>query len=110
MEGQTQMRLIDAEKMNYNYQELCKGISCMSCPFLNCESNKCELESMIWQQPPIDAEPTKHGHWVNNRNMYIEWATCSQCGAEWNKYENEFFRFNFCPNCGVKMDEGEEEE
>lgn len=71
---------------------------------------KSSLRMTIKHMPTIDAEPTKHGHWVNNRNMYIEWATCSQCGAEWNKYENEFFRFNFCPNCGVKMDEGEEEE
>ena len=46
-------RLIDAEKLYANYQEICKGIACMSCPFLNCEDNKCEVENMILQQPTV---------------------------------------------------------
>ena len=48
-------RYIDADKMYASYQEVCKGLPCMSCPFLNCEDNKCELESMILQQPIVDA-------------------------------------------------------
>lgn len=93
------MRLIDADKLRKGVIELPDLYNGFSDTY-----DKAYILDLVDEQPTIDAEPTKHGHWVNNRNMYIEWATCSQCGAEWNKYENEFFRFNFCPNCGVKMD------
>lgn len=69
-------RLINAEKLYASYQELCKGIACMSCPFLNREDNKCELESMIFQQPPAGqkwipcSEPPQ-----DDRNVFIAHGT-----------------------------------
>lgn len=33
---------------------------------------------------------------------------CSNCKSDWNIFDNETYRFIFCPNCGAKMDlEGE---
>ena len=51
----------------------------------------------IEAQPTIDAEPVVHGHWIENSCLYGTF--CSRCG------ENYGIPFNFCPNCGAKMDE-----
>lgn len=61
----------------------------------------------IQRLPTIDAEPVRHGRW--------EWKNgrpfCSVC-----KNQNEpkhYFEdgtveeYNYCPNCGAKMDKGE---
>lgn len=67
------------------------------------------LESAIAQvlkAPTADVAPVVHGEWVDREDYYLEMGmTCSACG-------NRVFRedgsadFNYCPNCGVKMDGG----
>ena len=52
---------------------------------------------VVDEQPEVDAEPVVHGHWIENPCLYG--AFCSRCG------ENYGIPFNFCPNCGAKMDE-----
>lgn len=51
----------------------------------------------------ITAEPVKHGRWVE-RLVNIETLTtdlfCSEC-----KFASVNWRYNYCPNCGAKMDE-----
>lgn len=61
------------------------------------------------QLPTIDAEPMRHGHWVENNGRY-GWY-CSQCKKE-NNYAYDYNENNvielqdhYCPNCGAKMDE-----
>ena len=108
------MALVDVDKLYAQYQELCKGIACMSCPFLNAEDNKCELESMILQQPTVDAEPVRHGHWEEKKvtyddkaTMIPEWqsAKCSVCGL-YDTRPHLYYPIwsNYCPHCGSKMD------
>lgn len=53
--------------------------------------------------PTVEAEPVKHGRWVNGH--------CTHCGEDvaskldtWTDVQN----FICCPNCGAKMD-GESE-
>ena len=54
----------------------------------------------------------KHGHWIPHilKNADIQWGfNCSECG-EWfvvgqNLIKN---RYLYCPKCGTKMDEVEE--
>ena len=55
--------------------------------------------------PAADVAPVRHGHWINE-NFYTH---CSACGkmAIYDKYGQEF-ESNFCPNCGAKMDGGEQ--
>lgn len=46
----------------------------------------------------VDAEPVRHGHW--------EWDgdfICSNCGERGHRN-----KWNYCPNCGARMDEVEE--
>jgi len=50
-----------------------------------------------------DAEPVKHAHWVK---LYKGNYKCSSCGAWWsNTVSDEIINyFNYCPDCGAKMD------
>ena len=45
--------------------------------------------------PIIEAEPVKHGRW-----MYPFY--CSECGFE--PYYASDMQYNYCPNCGARMD------
>ena len=53
-----------------------------------------------------DVEPVKHGHWVKEKpDVLIHWH-CSVCK---NCYYLEEPNANYCPNCGAKMDGGDNE-
>lgn len=60
----------------------------------------------------IDAVPVKHGKWIRERYTY---CTCSICRTEFDKdflyftYRHNWQRPVYCPNCGAKMDGGEED-
>lgn len=57
----------------------------------------------IDEQPTVDVEPVRHGHWIFNPKDAIEMMftlpKCSKCGAE------SADSGNYCSNCGAKMDE-----
>lgn len=59
--------------------------------------------------PAVDAAEVKHGHWVTEeeaieKDDYSLRDTCSVCGhCDWDCTESE--NFNYCPNCGAKMDD-----
>lgn len=59
--------------------------------------------------PPADVAPVVHARWIDNgRGGYAHALFCSNCG--WlDGYPIED-RFNYCPNCGAKMDESDDEE
>lgn len=54
----------------------------------------------------IEAEPVKHGRWVR---IGCDEFVCSECCAH---YEYEYIKceYNYCPNCGAKMDGGADHE
>lgn len=58
--------------------------------------------------PTVDAEPVRHGRWMENGEEYsfrVMRDRCSICGStqgiDW---------MNFCPNCGAKMDGGSDDD
>ena len=60
-----------------------------------------EIDWMI----SADVAPVRHGHWVKEKSdVLIHWH-CSVCK---NCYYLEEPNANYCPNCGAKMDGGEE--
>ena len=63
---------------------------------------------LIWNEPTVQPEPIRHGRWIFKPKDAIEMMftlpKCSQCGAESSDAGN------YCPNCGAKMDGGDEEE
>ena len=56
-------------------------------------------------EPTIEAEPVKHGRWDAREMKDIGTYTVYWC-SECNNFS--YFKHNYCPNCGAKMDlEGE---
>lgn len=57
-----------------------------------------ELEDLIKRMPTIEAEPIKHGRWIDRgKDMCVRWK-CSECGRK------DTHIYNYCPDCGAKMD------
>ena len=66
------------------------------------------LQNIVDEIPAADVEEVKHGEWQNKlyyplTNSYYH--ICSVCGKELKIT----FTDNYCPNCGAKMDEKENE-
>ena len=98
-------RLIDADAL---YKLFGASGNCNDCPL---DAYKCqyynehtlmEFCERIDDAPTVDAEPVRHGHWINTGFLT---AKCSECDAEVHELEYG----NYCPNCGAKMDEEEED-
>ena len=59
--------------------------------------------------PAADVAEVKHGKWIGKQldNFRKYEVTCSNCGwigiENYDSY-NEPSDFNYCPNCGAKMD------
>ena len=93
------MRLIDADEAIINFGFEWDDIS----------PTRDEFVEFIKKQPTIEAEPVKHGRWIDaypdiEPNPMFMYGICSECGFEQgiSKY------LNYCPNCGAKMkSEGE---
>lgn len=52
--------------------------------------------------PTADVQPVKHGRWIINSDGY--YPQCSECMSE----PQGRAMTDFCPNCGAKMDGGDE--
>ena len=52
-------------------------------------------------EPTIDAVEVVHGRWRFRKNW--DFFVCSECSYESSNYSN------YCPNCGAKMDGGNED-
>ena len=49
-----------------------------------------------------DAVPVVRGEWIENPTK--DSVLCSYCHADWNLFDNDTYRFCYCPNCGAKME------
>ena len=74
------------------------------------------IDAIVKCAPTVDAEPVKHGHWVeeNTRTHSMQFK-CSVCGRiayyPQNHHSTEPKRcgYAYCPNCGARMDGGEDD-
>lgn len=71
-------------------------------PEINLTAEK--FEAAINGIPAADVAPVLHGHWIRKPHWCV---SCSYCGKCTHDYECEVELYNYCPNCGAKMDEGE---
>ena len=67
------------------------------------------VAKMIELLPAADVAEVKHGKWIGKQldNFRKYEVTCSNCGwigiENYDSY-NDPSDFNYCPNCGAKMD------
>lgn len=60
-----------------------------------------EIAEEIDCAPAADVAPVVHGRWVNG-------CQCSVCGDRHGPYNSRHRPYyNYCPNCGAKMDDEE---
>ena len=85
-------RLIDADRIVYSWVIDNDGE----------EHDGITLQSIIDKMPTVDAEPVKHGHWIDEQKGRWIYAKCSLCNTVHD------VRSNYCPTCGAKMDEVED--
>lgn len=60
--------------------------------------------------PTLDLEPVRHGRWIHT-DMARKWKgkdECSECGYH-DRFRLDLSAFNYCPNCGARMDLEERE-
>lgn len=74
------------------------------------------ISEVIDAAPTIDAEPVRHGKWIIEDNPGTGWylVECSECGENVTSTApcigfppNAKVTWDYCPYCGVKMDEAE---
>lgn len=62
------------------------------------------ISGVIKAEPTVEAEPTRHGHWIGLTDSNFTCSECKETIYTWIGRRN-----NYCPNCGAKMDERKEE-
>lgn len=97
------VRLIDAnavlKEIKETYCTDCNnynGVICRACTWM-------DAMDYIEDAQTVDAQPVKHGHWIENSDPgqnINEHYMCSECGCTFRNWAND----NYCPNCGAKMD------
>jgi len=101
-------RLIDADRLKAHYCWWAGGSKEMSI-----DEAKKTFDTIIDVQPTVDAEPVRHGRDIRMEAKGHCEFKCSACGVEIGEVaygELDGGAFNYCPNCGAKMDEVEDAE
>ena len=94
------MRLIDAEAFLKTEIDRCG-----SAPLVGtCTSDNEYLSDRLKKAPTIEAKPVVHGRWEEASDG--DGIVCPFCRTDFCTiiYDTEYF--NYCPNCGAKMDGG----
>lgn len=100
-----EQRLIDANALIY-WLTKATGFrtNCEDCTSIDCLD--CIIDEAIKNAPTIEAKPVVHGRWISKNPHGYEWVfVCSNCDYIDGYPFND--RSNYCPNCGAKMDEKE---
>ena len=66
--------------------------------------NRTSAGLAVEEAPIIDAEPVRHGRWIDEQIGRWIYAKCSLCNTVHD------VRSNYCPSCGAKMAEVEDAE
>lgn len=85
------MRLIDADALKDSFS--------LNSPIHI--SERLTVLGAIAKAPTIEVEPICRGQWVEEVGMFM----CSKCWDAWGTENEEMIKdFNYCPNCGAKME------
>lgn len=95
------MRLIDADINVYDYVET------WDCTCSDYGRQKVMAVDDLSYLPTVDAVPVKHGEWLIRHVGHGHYWECSVCHKNPCIYVTE--HTNFCPNCGAKMEDNDEQ-
>ena len=103
-------RLIDANALkeaiwntDSDVYEFCQGL------VTNMGISRLKLDDMIDDAPTVDAVEVVHGRWKDS-DFINGMMTCTNCGVQRNpKFKIGGGAWNYCPNCGAKMDGGNDD-
>lgn len=64
-----------------------------------------DIQDFLDNIPTVDVVPVKHGYWKSINGV----ARCSNCEyvPPYDRAIDDIFYSDYCPICGVKMDEGD---
>lgn len=82
------MRAIDADVLKKAFCEEC-GVTDVNCKY------DCAIYAMIDIAPTLEIRPVAHAEWLKARYGFYH---CSNCGRL------EEIKYDYCCDCGVKMD------
>ena len=66
------------------------------------------VRSIVCRTPAADVTPVVHGEWLLRHEGYGHYWECSSCHKNPCIYVTKDTRY--CPNCGAKMDEKDEDD
>lgn len=97
-------RLIDADKLMKELEKVESEVLSPADIVWNNAVNLCIKTAK--SQPTVDAAPVVHGEWRLDlyTAKYGNPYRCSECKEEYGD------TYNYCPNCGAKMDGGKDED
>ena len=113
-----EQRLIDANNLIEEIREErcynCRNFKDMKCDYCG----TADYIYMIEDMPAVEAKPVVHGRWIPLTECANEGVYCSICKkkvwksdyAQCSKKSRNKLESNYCPNCGAKMDEKENDD
>ena len=71
------------------------------------------VKTLLLRQPTSDVAEVVHGQWLRADDDWNSLTTiqCSLCSEEWcfeTDDDVSLLNYKYCPNCGAKMDRGED--
>ena len=101
------MRLIDADQFK------AKLLSFMNRKAPTPSDTDCILDGVLnlldEQQTETSESRVKHGHWMHGSSSENIRVTCSECGYKVNYFWDSWQDALYCPKCGAKMEDYENE-
>ena len=95
-------RLIDANAWKSFYEDMKNILDRFYTHDAGYEDALDNVDDWMDAPPTVDAVEVVHGRWVED--TATDMIACTECGHAWNTIDNCTETFNYCPNCGAKMD------
>ena len=97
---------IDREVFKKSVEEYyCKPCKAEGKDHNGCWCRACWVDDMLGEvidAPPADVAPVVHRRWIEDH----DYLKCPECGVmvKWDFTFFDIGDWNYCPNCGAKMD------
>lgn len=108
----TGINMLEGERFNefYKYLEELYGrpVYTHEIPFLDMKKkSKDDFFKLCREEPSISPRHGKITYTRFNEELWGSSSICNLCGCSWQIADNG--HDNYCPNCGARMEEGEQE-